>query len=108
MTTFLPLSDPPILAPIAAFGGLFTALAAGAGGAWLMHRRTRLSAWNLYLLAGVLFAVVGAAAALVGPVAVVLVPALVAAVAAAVVGRRLRGSALGAGGELRAYERERL
>jgi TraM recognition site of TraD and TraG len=108
MATLPLLSVSPELIPLAAVGALIVPLGLGAGGAWLMHRRTRLSPRNLYLTAGVLLVAVLAGTALFGAPALVLVPALGAAIAASAVGRRLRGSALGAGGELRQHERERL
>src|SRR4051794_14495471 len=107
MDTFSSLPGPPLLPPILAFASLFVAIAVGAGGAWVMHRRTRLSPWNLYLATGVLLAAIAAAASTVGAVAVVGLPVLAAAVGGSVLGRRLRGSALGAGGELRRYEKNR-
>ena len=100
---------PPILVALLAFGCLFAAVGVGSGGAWLLHRRTRLSPRNLYLTGVVLLAAVLVAGAVVGPIAAaLLLPGLVAAVAGSVVGRQLRGSALGAGGELRRHEKGRL
>jgi hypothetical protein len=84
-------------------GGAF-----GAGAAWWAYRRTRLSAWNFYLavplaLAGWLLVALTRRLELL-PVAGLLGAA---SVAGASVARRLRLSALGAGGELREFERSR-
>ena len=108
MTAAAPISV-AVLAPILAFAALFAAAAAGVLGAWLMHRRSRLSPRNIYLAAALLVpAAIGASLAL-GPAGgLALVPALVAALAGSVAARRLRGSALGAGGPLRQHEKERL
>lgn len=88
------------------------ALCAGAASgvlvAWWMHRRTRLSAWNLFALA-----LLGPAAWLLAIVSrrVELLPVvgLISAggAAAAATARRYRLAALGAGGELREFERSR-
>ena len=86
-----------------------TACAAGAVSAWWLHRRTRLSPWNAYLAwaASVpLAALAGASrvpALFAGALAL-----MVGATVAAVLSRRWRQSALGAGGELRQFERARV
>src|SRR3954452_17994588 len=80
----------------------------GAALAWWLHRRTRLSAWNLYLLAPAGAAVwVLALASRSAALALVAAPALVGGVVAAWLARRFRLAALGAGGELREFERGR-
>src|SRR4051794_30951960 len=93
-------------------GALAGALVAGGGvgmamAGWL-HRRTQLSAWNLYLLAPVAALAWGLAlAARSVAVAVAAAASLGVALAAAARARRLRLAALGAGGELREFERSR-
>src|SRR4051812_47956633 len=93
-------------------GALAGALVAGGGlgmaMAWWLHRRTRLSAWNLYLLAPVAALAWGLALAA-RSVAVALAAAamLGCALVAAARARRLRLAALGAGGELREFEHSR-
>jgi hypothetical protein len=81
----------------------------GAVGAWWAHRRTRLSAWNLYPLAPL---AVAAWLAVIAARRVELLPGAgllcAAGVAAAVRARRYRLAALGAGGELREFERARV
>src|SRR3954454_922776 len=80
----------------------------GAAAAWWAHRRTRLSAWNFYAAAPL--ALLGWLAALITR-RVELVPMVgffgSGSVVAASVARRYRLSALGAGGELREFERSR-
>jgi hypothetical protein len=95
---------------VAVAGGLaLIAALAGTGLAWWMHRRTNLSPRNVYLAwcAGVVAVActvaLGAPALLVG-----LVPAVLAITVAAVLARRWRLSALGAGGELREFELARV
>src|SRR5688500_14259721 len=84
-------------------------VAAGAAVALWMHRRTRLSPRNAYLVWVVCGALAAAAAAsrslpLLGATLI----AWVGATTAAVLGRRWRVAALGAGGELREHERSRV
>jgi hypothetical protein len=82
---------------------------AGAGVAWWMHRRTTLSPRNLYAAAAITTGALPLAIA--SGRAAVLAAALAGqagTATAAVVGRRQRRTALGAGGELREYERARL
>src|SRR4051794_33079623 len=93
-------------------GALAGALVAGGGlgvaMAWWLHRRTRLSAWNLYLLAPVAALAWELALATRSVAAAVSAAALLGGtVAAAVKARRLRLAALGAGGELREFEHSR-
>src|SRR3954469_16421796 len=80
----------------------------GAWAAWWAHRRTALSAWNFYLLSPV---AVAAWAAVLLARRVELLPVVALLVSASLVGasvaRRFRLAALGAGGELREYERAR-
>lgn len=91
------------------FGAVVGAGLTGWGVAWWMQRRTRLSARNLDLAAAVTVAVLlGAALSGLWAGVVVLVPALAGAVVAAVTGHRYRLAALGACGELREFERDRL
>src|SRR4051812_35916627 len=89
-------------------GALVAGGGLGAGGAWWAHRRTRLSAWNFYAVAPL--ALVAWLATL--PTRQIeLLPVVgcfgSASVVAASVARRYRLSALGAGGELREFERSR-
>ena len=78
----------------------------GAGGAWWLHRRTRLSPRNAYLLWVACCPLVVAAAA---PLALGgALWLLLASQTASVLGRRWRIAALGAGGELRDHERARV
>lgn len=94
----------PLLAPVFAAAAL-----SGWAVAWWMHRRTALSAHNLDFVAGIVVLILGGAAVLGQWLAFIgLTPALVGAVVAAVIGRRYRLGALGAGGELREFERSRL
>jgi type IV secretory system conjugative DNA transfer VirD4/TraG family protein/helicase HerA-like protein len=94
-------------------GALAAALTVGGGlgalGAWWAHRRTRLSAWNLYPLAplsvAAWLAVIVARRAELLPAAALLCSA---GVVGAVMARRYRLAALGAGGELREFERARV
>ena len=84
-------------------------VAAGAAGALWMHRRTRLSPHNAYLLWLVCVVVVAAAAtarSLPGLGAALIL--CLGGTTAAVLGRRWRVAALGAGGELRDHERSRV
>ena len=78
---------------------------AGAVGAWLLRRRTSLSARNLYppAAAGALL-LAGAIGLAAWNVALVLLPLVSPWVAGAVVGARWRSSDLGAGEELRNHE----
>ncbi len=78
---------------------------AGAVGAWLLRRRTTLSARNLYppAAAGAL-ALAGAIGLRAWGVAVVLLPLVSPWMAGAVLGARWRSSDLGAGEELRNHE----
>ncbi len=100
-------SAPQVAAGFA--GALLLAAAIGVGVAWWVHRRTTLSAWNVYLAwivaapvaivgvtSGRLIAVAGSAVLFVGTTA------------AAMAARRWRLGALGAGGELRQFERARV
>ncbi|WP_170179078.1 type IV secretory system conjugative DNA transfer family protein [Solirubrobacter pauli] len=92
----------------ALLGAFFAGSGAGAAGAWWAHRRTRLSAWNFYALVPAGALAWGAALASREPSAVVGAALLVSAgVTGAGVARRYRLSALGAGGELREFERSR-
>lgn len=92
-------------------GAALTLAAAGAAGAavaWWLHRRTALSAFNLYLAWPVCVAIAVGCATTDSPVVALLgFAVLVAGTVAAVSARRWRLSALGAGGELRQFERSR-
>jgi len=81
----------------------------GGAAAWWMHRRTRLSPWNVYvawlMCVGVSPAVIAGHRLAALGVTLVL---LAGATTASVVARRWRVSALGAGGELREHERARI
>src|SRR3954452_19106172 len=90
-----------------AVGGVCGA-AIGAAVAWWLHRRTRLAAWNLYFAAAIAGRLWGAGLATrsLGLIAVA-APLVSASLSAAAVARRLRLAALGAGGELREFERAR-
>jgi Type IV secretion-system coupling protein DNA-binding domain len=84
-------------------------VAVGAAGAWWMHRRTRLSPRNSYVLwlgCVPLIAVAGAARSLAAVGAALTV--WLGATTATVLGRRWRLAAMGAGGELRDHERNRV
>jgi hypothetical protein len=82
---------------------------AGAVSAWWLHRRTRLSALNVYVFAPVGVAVfVGALATLQGALIAATAPFAAAGVGGAAIARRLRLAALGAGGELREFEQARV
>jgi len=86
----------------------FLCAAAGAGGAWLLRRRSSLSVRNLYPVAAVAFALMVAVIAVRSWTAMmVLVPCAAPWVAAAVAGRRWRVADLGAGEELRNHELSR-
>src|SRR4051812_2987046 len=88
--------------------GLVGGAAAGSLLAWWLHRRTRLAAWNLYALALVAgIAWVAALASRRLELVICAAPLTSGGLAAAAVARRLRLSALGAGGELREFERGR-
>src|SRR3954470_24177864 len=82
--------------------------AVGVWAAWWAHRRTALSAWNFYLMAPVALA---AWAAVLLARRVELLPVVALLISASLVGaslaRRFQLAALGAGGELREYERAR-
>lgn len=103
-----PPSTPlPELAPIA-IGGVLAAVLVGWAAAWWLHHRTVLSAHNLTLAAAL--TIVGTALAVLAAAwtaVVVVLPALAGTVTAAIVGRQYRLAALGAGGELRDFERNR-
>src|SRR4051812_34275325 len=74
-----------------------------------MHRRTRLAAWNVYVLVPFgLAAWVGSLALRQAAPLVAAAFVLASAVAGASLARRYRLAALGAGGELREFERSRL
>lgn len=87
--------------------GILGAAVFGIGVAWWMHRRTTLSAWNLYLawMLTVPAAVTVARSGGRPAAAAIVVIAFVTGAAAAA--RRWRLGSLGAGGELRQYERSR-
>jgi hypothetical protein len=88
---------------------VLASVACGAGLAWWIHRRTRLSPRNAYLAWAACVPLAAAAAAAGEPSAFVAALALLlAATTAAVLGRRWRVAALGAGGELRDHERARV
>lgn len=89
--------------------GLLLAALVGIGAAWWLHRRTRLSAWNV-ALAWLAVAPASIAATASGRLvaAAVAVPAFVGSTAAAMAAYRWRLAALGAGGELRQFERGRV
>jgi hypothetical protein len=94
---------------VGALAGAFTAGGAlGAAVAWWAHRRTRLAAWNLYLLAPLGLAA-WIAALVTRHVELLLVAAPIAAggIAAGALARRYHLAALGAGGELREFEQAR-
>src|SRR4051812_7501967 len=98
------------MALVGALAGAFV-VGGGLGGAmaWWLHHRTHLSAWNLYLLLPVgALAWVLAIASRNGAFAVAAAPLCSGSLVAAVRGRRLRLAALGAGGELREFERSRV
>jgi len=89
-------------------GGVGVSAIAGAAGAWWLHRRSSLSALNVYLLAAVCGAAfLGALATFEGALIAATGPLAAAGVAGAAVARRLRVAALGAGGELREFEQAR-
>src|SRR3954447_21162344 len=87
-------------------GAFVSGVGGGAGLAWWLHRRTHLSPWNLYLLVAPAVGVWGLALVSSGPRLVMAVP-VAGTVSAAAKARRLRLAALGAGGELREFERSR-
>ncbi|MBE2316692.1 type IV secretion system DNA-binding domain-containing protein [Solirubrobacter sp. CPCC 204708] len=95
---------------VGALAGAFIAGGcSGAVGAWWAHRRTRLSAWNLYALAPVGMGLWTLALLFrQPPLLIVAAPVLSGALVAASLARRLRLAALGAGGELREFERARV
>ena len=89
-------------------GGVGVGAIVGAAGAWWLHRRSRLSAMNVYLLAPVGVATfVVALATFQGALVAAAAPLAVVGVVGATVARRLRLAALGAGGELREFEQAR-
>src|SRR4051812_28906203 len=89
-------------------GAFVSGVGLGAGLAWWLHRRTQLSPWNLYLLVAPAVGVWGLALVSSEPRLVMAAAVPVAgAVSAAAKARRLRLAALGAGGELREFERSR-
>lgn len=95
---------------VGALAGAFIAGGcSGAAGAWWAHRRTRLSAWNLYPLAPAGLGLWALALIVRAPV-LLIAAALVfsGGLAAASLARRWRLAALGAGGELREFERSRV
>src|SRR5690242_6133973 len=97
------------MALVGALAGAFV-VGGGLGGAmaWWLHRRTHLSAINLYLLVPVgVSASVLAVASRSPRMVVAAAPLCAGSVVAAARGRRLRLAALGAGGELREFERSR-
>ena len=95
-------------AVVLAVGGIALAAPTGAGLAWWMHRRSGLSPRNLYLAAATSVLVLAAALDTGEPIAATAAATCVCAtLVAAIVGRRLRLAALGAGGELREYELSR-
>lgn len=91
-------------------GGVVLAAAlAGAATAWWLHRRTALSAFNVYALSLAAFPIGAVLVASGQPRAIVIGLALFAfASVAAVAARRWRLAALGAGGELRQFEKSRV
>ena len=88
--------------------GLVLAALLGIAAAWWLHRRTMLSAWNIYLAWALTCPVALAAMASGGKPAAAGAVGLVTTTAAALAARRWRLGALGAGGELRQYERARV
>jgi hypothetical protein len=89
-------------------GGLLLAALVGAAVAWWLHRRTALSAFNVYLawvISAPVWVVLLYSGSLGGAAAGMAL--LVTSTAAAAAARRWRLSALGAGGQLRQYERGR-
>jgi hypothetical protein len=94
---------------VVVFGALAASVVAGAGGAWWLHRRTRVSPGVVYLGAALgVAALAAAAASLELRLMAASAPLAVAGVAGAAVAQRLRLAASGAGGELRDFERHRL
>jgi hypothetical protein len=95
-----------VSAAVLAMGGIALAPPFGALGAWWLHRRSRLSPANLYLVAAGALVVLAATVAIGQNTAIIAAAATSSsgALAAATVGRRMRLAALGAGGELRDYE----
>jgi hypothetical protein len=91
-----------------AVAAIAVACATGAAVAWWMHRRTRLSPWNAYMVWAVSVPLVVLAGGSRVPVLSLGALAVMAgATVAAVLARRWRRVALGAGGELREFERTR-
>jgi hypothetical protein len=81
----------------------------GSAGAWWLHRRSGLSAANMYAFAAASVAgFVGALATFQGALLLATGPLAAAGVMGAAVARRLRLAALGAGGELREFEMARV
>ena len=94
---------------IAALAAAISSFAGGATLAWYAHRRTRLSPRNLYLLwIGAVCLIVVAASSRQLLLTAVALTVLLFATTSAVAARRWHVSALGAGGELRDFERSRL
>jgi TraM recognition site of TraD and TraG len=88
--------------------GFWVSAAIGAGGAWLLRRRTTLSARNLYLLAAITALLCGLA--ILGhrwDALLVLAPLAAGPATGALLGRRWRLGDLGAGEELRDHELSR-
>jgi hypothetical protein len=91
-----------LLVSLAAF---WLCAALGAGGAWLLRRRTTLSARNLYLLGTVMCSLCALAVFLAWwDGLLVLMPLAAGPATAALMGRRWRLADLGAGEELRDHE----
>jgi hypothetical protein len=90
-------------------GAIAAGAIVGAAGAWWLHRRSRLSPVNVYVLAPIGVAAFAVAVATFQSALVAATSPLAAAgVVGAVVARRLRLAALGAGGELREFEQARM
>ena len=107
-TVNISLSNPTLTVGVSLLAGVLS-VGVGAGGAWWLHRRTRLSPRNAYLLWIACCALVVAAAAAQSPIAIGgALWLLLASQTASLLGRRWRIAALGAGGELRDHERARV
>ena len=101
-------TNPTLTVGVSLLAGVLS-VGVGAGGAWWLHRRTRLSPRNAYLLWLACCPLVVAAAAAQSPIAIgALLWLLLASQTASLLGRRWRITALGAGGELRDHERARV
>ena len=101
-------TNPTLTVGVSLLAGVLS-VGVGAGGAWWLHRRTRLSPRNAYLLWMACCALVVAAAAAQSPIAIGgALWLLLASQTASLLGRRWRIAALGAGGELRDHERARV